>query len=231
MLKIEEKKNLKKAVIYAFLTTLTIILFILFGLPTLAKFAALLTDLKSTSLAPEVADTIPPPPPKFNSLPSFTNQEKIEIKGSTEAGVVIYLFINREKNEILSNNQGEFSYTFYLKEGENTISALVRDSAANESVKTQDLKIILDKKPPILNITSPSEGSNFYGPKERQIVIKGETEEDSSVNINGRFVVVESDGSFAFATTLEQGENSFKIIAKDAADNKSESLLRISFTP
>jgi len=44
-------------------------------------------------------------------------------------------------------------------------------------------------------------------------------------------VVVESDGSFAFATTLEQGENSFKIIAKDAADNKSESLLRISFTP
>ena len=48
---------------------------------------------------------------------------------------------------------------------------------------------------------------------------------------HGRIVVVESDGSFAFTTTLSEGENQFTVKASDKAGNSTEAVLKLNFSP
>jgi hypothetical protein len=227
----EEKRNVRKAFLYVVLTLILIIAFFFFGLPTVVKFAALLTELKTSKTPVETTDTTPPPPPKLDSLPSFTNELSVEIEGSTEPGVTVLLFLNNKKEELLSDSEGEFSYTFMLNDGENKISAIAVDNSGNESQKTDVQKVTYDNDPPELEVIKPDDGANFYGAKERQVVIEGTTEEGASININGRQIVVEPDGSFAFATTLSEGENSFTIKSEDQAKNSTELSLTVSFTP
>jgi hypothetical protein len=228
--KTEEKKNLRKAYLYILLTIVSLILLVIYGLPALAKMAAFLSDLRGSSLPVEQNDTTPPAPPRIDSLPEATKEQKVEVKGTTEAGATVVLTLNGEVNETLADKDGQFSYTFPLKSGENIIVASSKDKAGNSSQDTDAIKILYDNQPPELEITSPEDNSNFYGSKQRQVVIEGKTEENSSVFINDRFVSVEDDGSFTFATTLEEGENKFTIKAEDKAGNTSETTLILHFS-
>lgn len=228
--KTEEKKNIRKAVFFGLLTLISSLAFFFLGLPTVIKFASFLTELKTSTTPMESSDNTPPPPPNLESLPAFTNELSIEIKGSTEPGITVILFLNNKQEEQLTNSGGEFSYKFVLNDGKNTISALTKDNAGNESRKSEIQEIIFDNESPNLTVTKPENGSSFYTGKERQVVIEGITEEYCSVNINSRQVVVESDGSFVFTTTLSEGENIFDIKARDEAGNTSEQSISVNFS-
>ncbi len=228
--KTEEKKNIRKAVFFGLLTLISGLAFFFFGLPAVIKFAGFLTELNTSTTPVESSDNTPPPPPRLEYIPTFTNELSVEIKGSTEAGITVVIFFNNKQEELLTNNEGQFTYKFDLNKGKNTISILARDNAGNESQKSEIQEIVFDNKPPELSITKPENESSFYTAKERQVVIEGTTEEDCSVNINGRQVVVESNGSFAFATTLSEGENNFDIKSQDEAGNTSEQSLSVSFS-
>ncbi|OGM21546.1 hypothetical protein A2771_01045 [Candidatus Woesebacteria bacterium RIFCSPHIGHO2_01_FULL_38_26b] len=228
-IKTEENKNKRRASLYIVLTVGIIILFFFFGLPLVVKFAAFLNDLRTSSSPVEISDTTPPPPINLDPFPEFTNENEIEIKGSTEPGATVKLRANNEIVELIANNEGQFTYNFNLNDGQNTISAVAIDSAGNESGKSELFTINFDEVPPELTINKPTDKAQFYGPKERQIVIEGKTEEESTININGRLVIVESDGSFAFASTLTEGENNFTIKAQDPAGNISEKILSVSY--
>lgn len=229
--KTEERRNVRKALVFIFLTISTLGLFLFFGLPTVAKFAAFLTDIRKSGEPIEKDDTTPPVPPRLDSLPEATNKLKTEIKGRTEPGATVILFLNGRQEELLANKEGEFTYTFLLSKGENSISALAKDSSGNKSQKSNVLKITFDNEPPEIEISSPENESEYYGSKQRQVVIEGKTEEGASVTINDRVVVVENDGSFAFTTTLSEGENQFAIKAQDKAENTAETSLTLHFSP
>lgn len=227
----EEKKNIKRAVGFGFLTLALIVAFIFLGLPAVAKFAGFLTDLRKSGLPIDINDTTPPAPPVLSNLPEYTKKKSIEITGKTEAGATVILFLNDSEEEIVANNDGEFSYRYGVWKGENTISAKAKDSAGNESQETKIYKVIFDDQPPKLEINSPEDGREFYGSKERQINIEGVTEEGVSLTVNERIVAVDSDGSFTFLTTLEEGENTFTIKAEDRAGNSEEKTLTVRFSP
>jgi hypothetical protein len=229
--RVEERKNIKQAIFYSLLTIGIVVGFIFFGIPALAKFAGFLTDLKKSSQPVEINDTTPPAPPTLDLVPKYTNKETFEITGKTESGATVILFLNNDKEEILANKEGEFSYTFKLNRGENSFSAKAKDAAGNESQKSKVYKIIFDDEPPVLEILSPDNDKEFYGPKERQIIIKGKTEDGASVFVNERVVAVEEDGSFSFMTTLSEGENTFTIKATDPAGNSIEKSLTSFYTP
>lgn len=54
--------------------------------------------------------------------------------------------------------------------------------------------------------------------------------EDAEVlRINGRIVIIENDGSFTYAVTLEDGDNNFEIVAEDKAGNKTTERLTVQF--
>ncbi|MGB6839098.1 MAG: Ig-like domain-containing protein, partial [Microgenomates group bacterium] len=217
--------------LFGLLTLISILVFIFLGLPAVAKFAAFLTDLRKSTVPIEINDTTPPAPPILDSLSEYTKEVSIEIAGKTEPGAIVLLFLNSAEEEILANNDGEFSFTYKLYKGENTISAKAKDGAGNESQKTKVYKVTFDNENPDLEVTSPEEGKEFYGSKERQITIEGTTEEGASITINGRIVAVDEDGIFAFFTTLGEGENNFNIKAEDKAGNLTEIDFKVYFTP
>jgi hypothetical protein len=227
----EERQSIRRAIFFTFLTIISIFAFIFLGLPVLAKFAGFLTDIKKSGLPIERNDTTPPAPPKLDSLPEYTNEFSVEIKGTTEAGASVILFLNNDEEELVVNKDGEFNFTFKLDKGENTVSVKARDAAGNESQVTDTYKIIFDNEPPELEITSPEDGKEFYGSKERQVSINGKTEESASVTINDRIVAVDVSGNFTFVTTLSEGENGFTIKTEDKAGNSNEASLTLRFTP
>lgn len=231
MVRTEEKQSIRKAIFFTFLTAFSILAFIFLGLPVLAKFAGFLTDLKKSGLPIERNDTTPPAPPRLESLPEYTNEFSVEIKGTTEAGATLILFLNGDEEEVVANKDGDFNFTFKLGKGENSVSVKARDSSGNESQVTDTYKIIFDNEPPELEISSPEDGKEFFGSKERQVSINGKTEEGASITINDRIVAVDANGNFTFVTTLPEGENSFAIKAEDRAGNSTEASLTLRFTP
>ena len=229
--RVEEQKNIRSAIKYIILSIAALLAFFFFGLPAIVKFAAFLSDIRQSGEPVIREDTIPPVLPRFNSFPEATNQIKVEISGTTEPGATVILYLNNSEEEILANNEGVFTYAYLLKKGENTISAIAKDSSGNESQESQVYKVTYDNEPPEIEITNPEDGGEYYGSKQRQVVIEGITEENANIKINDRIVVVESDGSFSFATTLSEGENTFTIISEDVAGNSSEETIKLHFTP
>ena len=142
----------------------------------------------------------------------------------------LILFLNGSEEEIIITNDGEFLHDFPLRKGTNRISAKVKDPAGNQSVETDVIKIEYDNLAPSLSINAPSDGDEFYGSDERQVVITGTTDENTDIEINGRLVDVDSDGEFTYLTTLSEGDNEFTIVAIDKADNDKEEKLILKFS-
>ena len=227
----EERKNKRQAVFFAFLTIAALVVLFVFGLPTIAKFATLLTGLKQSSQPIEKIDTTPPAPPQINILPEATNEQSIEISGSAEPAATLVFSLNGKERELLVDSEGKFSFSINLRLGENRIFAKAVDSAGNESQETPTISVLYDTEEPTLELLTPEDGSDFYGAKQRQVVIEGQTEPGASLTINDRFVAVEDDGAFSFATTLSEGSNELNVKAKDAAGNVTEEKLTLNFSP
>lgn len=227
----EEKKNIRRALLFSFLTIASLILVIFLGLPALVKFSAFLTDLRKSSTPIDISDTTPPVLPRLEPLPETINEFNVEIKGSTEPAATVILFLNNKEEEILANKDGEFVYTFALLDGDNKIAAQAKDSSGNESQKTEVYNVTYDNQPPELEITGPEDGNEYYGSKQRQVVIEGKTEDEAQVNINDRLVVVDQDGTFTFTSTLSEGENQFSVKSVDQAGNSTEKSLTLHFSP
>lgn len=226
----EEKSNKKKAYLYIILSIISLVLLVFLGIPAIVKMASFLTELRSSGEPIGIEDTTPPAPPQMDDLPEATNKSVITISGTAESGATVVIYLNGEAIETITDNSGEFSHTSGINKGENVVYALVKDSAGNESQTTQEYFIVFDNEAPDLEISSPEDGAEFYGSKQRQISIEGTTEDDVKVTINDRFVVVENDGSFTFTTTLNEGENGFNIKAEDDAGNMTEETITLHFS-
>lgn len=226
----EEKKNLRQTIIFGGLTIVLLIVFIFFGLPAIAKFVGFLSDLRTGTTPIDVNDKTPPAPPQITPPPEATKEQKVQIEGKTEAGATVKLFLNDKEDETVADKDGKFTVNFLLRKGENTFAASAKDLAGNESQKSKEYTIIFDNQAPILDISSPSDGTTFYGSKQRQILIEGKTEIGASLTINDRFVSVAEDGTFVFGTSLADGNNTFNIKAEDKAGNKTEKSLSVTFS-
>jgi hypothetical protein len=227
--KTQERRNIRKAFIYIVVTLTIGVLFVAFGIPSVARFADFIVNLKQSSQPIEKNDTTPPIVPSVDPLPEYTNQVKLDIAGSAEPGSTIVIDFNKEDIEVVTDKNGEFNSSVELWDGVNTIRVKSMDNSGNESDSTELVRVTYDNESPSLEINSPSQGDEFYGSNQRQIVIEGVTEENSQVYINDRFTVVDSEGNFTYVTTLENGENTFNIKAVDRAGNTTEKQLKVNY--
>ena len=227
----EQKKNTRSAILYIGLTIAALAILYFLGIPALGKLAALVSGLKGKNNIATSSDTTPPPPPKFKYFAENTNQKSVTLSGNTEAGATVKLTFNGEEQEVLADNNGQFSFTLSLGNGINTFAAMATDQAGNQSQKTDDYQITFDNQAPDLSITSPDDNSSFYGSGQRQVTIQGETEVDAQVTINDRFITVDEDGKFQYTTTLNEGANTFSVKAKDQAENTTEKSITLNFSP
>lgn len=226
----QEKKNIKKAYFYIFLSILTLIFLVLFGIPMLVKFAGFIGEIAKSDRPVEINDITPPAPPQFDEIPEFTKDEILVLSGQSETAATIKITSNYHDSEIIANNEGKFSFTFSLQAGENTIKAIAVDPSGNKSTETRTFTIIFDNQEPEVEISAPTDSSTFFGNSQRQILIKGVVNETVDLTINNKFVAVRDDYSFSYATTLSEGENKFEIVAKDYAGNESSNSLTVTFS-
>lgn len=227
---VEEKRNFRNALIFIFLTVGVLVLLFFAGIPALGKFTAFVSDLGKSDKTISLNDKTPPGPPRFDIFPDFTNQKNITLTGTAEAGSTVKLTFNGTESENVADKSGRFTFDTSLNDGENLFSAVATDQAGNVSQKSKDGKITFDNKAPDLTISSPSDGSQFFGSNQRQITIQGTTEQYCQVTINGRIVAVDDSGKFQFTTSLTDGENKFTIKSVDQAGNETEKDLSLSFS-
>lgn len=226
---VEEKRNMKKAVAFGILTVLTLVALFFYGIPTLGRFAAFISDFGKSGKTITTNDKTPPAPPNFSPHSDFTNQTKLDLSGSSEAGATVKLNFNGEDVETLADKDGHFTFSLTLNSGENSFTARAVDTAGNVSQPTNSFVIVYDNKPPDLNIDSPADGTQFVGSRQRQVTIQGTTEGGAGLTINDRVVAVDDNGKFQFTTTLTDGENKFNVKATDKAGNTTEKELTLSF--
>lgn len=227
---VEEKRNIKKAYLFVLLAVLGMILLFYIGIPLIGRVTAFISGIGSSNDSALANDKTPPAPPRFNTFPDFTNQSNIDLTGNTEGGASIKLTFNGTEMENIADKDGHFTFTTALVEGDNVFSAISIDPAKNTSQKTEDFKIVYDTKPPDLTIDSPSNGAQFFGTKQRQVTIQGNTEANTKVTINDRIVTVDDNGKYSYTTTLNEGENKFLVKSADRAGNTTEKEIVLSFS-
>jgi len=228
--KVQQKKNVRSTLFFVVLTVSTFCILIFFGIPLVVKYVGFLTNLKKSNDQIDQEDTTPPPPPTFEYFPERTKESEVEIKGFTEPGSIVVLYINSEGEELVTDNEGGFNYKLNLTAENYTVEAVAKDKSGNVSKRVVGGKITVDREPPELSIVKPNDKEQFFGSVNKQIKIEGTTEPESKVNINGKNVIVDSQGSFSHPATLNEGENTFSITSEDMAGNKTEKTISASFS-
>jgi hypothetical protein len=225
----EEAKNLRRVYLYGILSLALIVVIVFLGLPALIRMAAFLGELRSSSLVIEKEDTVPPPPPQSYSLPRATNKSQIKIEGTSEIGSKVTIYVNGQTSkDVVTDASGIFTAQLNLKGERSEITLQAEDQAGNKSQESEKIVIIFDDQPPEMEISSPPENSTT---EEKQIEIKGKINEEATVLINDRLVILDQENNFNYLYSLSEGENTIKIKAQDEAENLTEKEIKITYQP
>lgn len=167
--------------------------------------------------------------PFLDPLPEAVNHSQITISGSGISGNTVILYLNEKKvDEQIVGNDGQFAFrSVTLNKGNNSVYA-ISTLKENESPQSKTITVIYKDQPPKLEIETPSNGASFKR-EEKEIEIKGQTDEGVTVTVNERFVYVSPSGSFSLDYRLSEGENKLKIEAIDNADNKKTVEMTVTY--
>jgi len=227
-----EKESLKQAVKYLLLIFLMLYLMIKLGLPALIRMATFLGEIRSSGEPIERQDELPVMTPQLLPLPEATQEEAMDIAGYAEAGTTIQLFTRGiSADEVVADKDGNFTFReIHLREGENEIYVVARNDKSKMSDQSESWTVVFDKTAPSLKIDQPEDGDKFFD-KDSPITASGKTEEDGSLTVNGRFVMVKGDGSWETQVELSEGDNQIEVVVKDDAGNEIKETVKVNYTP
>jgi len=228
--KLEERKNRRQAIIFSLLSLMFFLIIILYGIPAFIRLIGAMGDVRNSKTKPEKNDLIAPVAPTLNTDWEATSSANTKVWGYAEPESKVFLKANGIKSgETIAGNDGSYRFDVMLDVGENEIITYSSDMAGNQGPDSQRLLVYLDNKAPELEITNPEDGAKYYD--EREIVVAGTTDTDSSVRINGFIATVDTEGNFTRRIQLNQGENEIKVEASDEAGNKVEKTVIVSHNP
>lgn len=228
-----ERKRTLKAVVWAVLLLMTLggLLFY-FGVPLLIRMAVFISSANDTKTIESSDDRTLIAAPILDALPEATPSASILVTGYTLADTSVSIVVNgKESDSIAPHDDRSFSVSINLVEGDNVIAAIAKGNLNNSSPSSRQWTVVRDSSPPALTITEPSDGSNRSGASEKKVEVKGQTEENAQITVNGRFVSVGSDDTFLWPMDLKEGENTIEVVATDTAGNKSLALVKVTWTP
>ena len=151
---------------------------------------------------------------------AITNDPSVVVAGSTES--TANLTVNGV--QVTVDPAGTFRTTLSLPEGVHSIDVVATDAANNSNTVTVEIEV--DITPPVLTLTSPTDGATTG---DASVLVSGITEPEASVEVNGIEVNVASDGSFSLPVTLVEGANVISVDATDAAGNTASASVTVTF--
>lgn len=223
-----EQKTKKNLVLSVLGIILIVLLAFKFGIPFLINISLFLSGSQNKEEV-KIQNSSFIAPPVLNSFPQATSSANIIISGIASKKQTINLYINDELIDTVdANDDGRFSFKETIKTGESTIKAkTIVDEKESEFSNT--IVTSFKSAPPSLSISSPSDNQSFS--KDQTIAeIKGTTDPDVKVTVNGFWAITDSNGLFSYKLTLQNGENKIRIIATDIAGNKTEREIKVTFS-
>ncbi|HOI24635.1 MAG TPA: stalk domain-containing protein [Caldisericia bacterium] len=134
------------------------------------------------------------------------------------------VYINDKKVPV-ADKDGAFELEVELEQGENKFVIRAEDEGGN--TLTREYVIFFDNIAPEVEIISPTPGSVVTSSRT---TVKGKTEADAQLTINGEIVYIESDGSFEHDIRLSKvGKAKLEIEAVDPAGNSMEKVVEFWF--
>ena len=201
-----------------------------FGIPALINFSLFLSTFnKDAASQSQSAKSILTPPVLTQDF-TATNSATITVTGTAIAKQTIQLFVNDDLvDTTTAKSDGTFSFKeVNLTQQQNTIKA-----RSKEDKKVSDFSdpIIVSfiQKEPTLTIDSPSDGQSF--PHDQSSVqVKGKTDPDDRVTVNDFWAIVDNDGNYSYSLHLQNGDNQIHVVATDAAGNKTEKQIKVTYS-
>ncbi len=226
------QKKTRKTILFSILGII-IVLFILykFGISTLISFSLFLTGKGGEANLTNNQNSINfIPPPVLNPIVSATNSAEIIVTGISQKDRKIELFLNSRKvDETDTDENGQFRFQPTLKKGINTISVRVVQKDKKSEISDK-YSVEYKDSPPKLEISTPSDGASFKK-EDKSVEIKGQTDANVAVTVNGFFAVISEGNNFSYILQLHDGDNEIKIVAVDNAGNNSEKTIKVNYSP
>lgn len=225
----KQSKEMKKQTIW--LVALAIIILLVFIFVIMPGGISLFFKmLDAGGGALDIGDNIPPQAPVLSSPPTATYSATLAMNGYGEPGSeVVFVLDSSKVATVKINDDGDFTHDLDLAQGDNDLILYGVDSAGNESTKTKTYSIYMDNEAPSIVIEEPQEGAQIELRKNQLTTIKGTTEPNARVFINGRLSLANSEGNFKTTYQLNEGENKLEIKSIDKAGNESVTELIVHF--
>ncbi len=163
-----------------------------------------------------------------NNPPAATNSASLIISGNTtEFDTVTFIINDEEVKEAQVLNADSFTEKIgALKPGSNTVQVIATATKQKQTKESDVFTIKYINTKPKIEISEPANGAEIT---KDEIVIKGSTDKNNSVEIDGAPVVVSATGTFEEEVRLKDGENLIEILAIDEAGNEEKIELKIIY--
>lgn len=173
-------------------------------------------------------DTVPPLL-QVQPLPAMTNQSSL-----TVAGEVQNVWRVQVNGQTVTVQNGKFSSTIDLLEGENQISVTAEDQAGNRTVQT--FKVICDTVLPVIQVNSlrPVTNQSLVQVSGQIIDMAISNSTLQVINAQGSVtlpLVLDSQKRFSLSLNLSEGDNDLIFSATDGANNTNTVKLKVQFLP
>jgi hypothetical protein len=230
------KKRLQRQVIknlFLSVIGIIVILFVLvnYGIPLLVNFSLFLSGIGSNQESQITQDSPFVITPILNAQYSATNSAKAKINGTSSPNLTVLLYNNGNlADKVLVDKNGEFSSVITLNPDDNIVKAKTISSDGKESVFSESITIVYINSSPTLEIFSPLDDQTF-SQDHNTTEIKGKTDSNVRVTINGFWATIDNDNNFSYNLTLKEGLNDINITATDQAGNKTEKKISVTYYP
>ncbi len=180
----------------------------------------------------EAAEAISLAPPVLNIPYEATNTATIIIKGFATPLVKVKIYLDDSLvSETDSGNDGSFiSNPIRLLEGTNNIYGKTADKKNKTSLSSKKIQVIYSSEKPDLEVSEPEDNKEIKG-GDKKTIIRGKTNPENELTINGFRVITSSDGTFLSEVSLSEGDNTISITATNEVGNSSTIERRVKYVP
>ncbi|MCS7093435.1 MAG: hypothetical protein NZL96_03385 [Patescibacteria group bacterium] len=163
-----------------------------------------------------------------DEIPQATNSSRVIVQFTPINLDEVSIYLNNQevkklKTQITSTVTEEIGE---LKEGKNEIYLVGKNNSENIEKKTNPVTIIYKATKPKLEIIEPKNEQTI---NSDQLMIRGETEKEVFVKIDGVPVILDAIGRFQHSVRLNEGENILTIEATDVAGNSEKKTLKVIY--